>query len=54
MSPVITRFKVLVDFIKFEKLDLVTNLVFGGEYHDLTRVRVVIHRATVPDDQVQR
>src|SRR5215510_85488 len=35
------QINVLVDFIKFEKLDAVTNLVFGGKRHDLTQVRVV-------------
>src|SRR5262245_31263982 len=35
------QINVLVDFIKFEKLDAVTNLVLGGKRHDLTQVRVV-------------
>jgi hypothetical protein len=35
------QIKVLVDFIKFEELDAVTNLVLGGKRHDLTQVRVV-------------
>src|SRR5215470_3180952 len=35
------QINVLVDFIKFEELDAVTNLVLGGKRHDLTQVRVV-------------
>jgi hypothetical protein len=33
------QINVLVDFIKFEELDAVTNLVLGGKRHDLTEVR---------------
>jgi hypothetical protein len=35
------QINVLVDFIKFEEFDAVTNLVLGGKRHDLTQVRVV-------------
>jgi hypothetical protein len=39
--------KILVDFIKFEELDAVTNLVLGGKRHDLTQVRVVTPKRTM-------
>ena len=35
------QIKVLVDLIKIEELDAVTNLVLGGKRHDLTQVCVV-------------
>jgi hypothetical protein len=35
------QIKVLVDFIKFEELDAVTNLVLGGKRHDLAQVRII-------------
>ena len=35
------QIKVLVDFIKWEDLEDVTNLVLGGKRHNLTQVRVV-------------
>src|SRR5262249_24321043 len=35
------QIKLLIDFIKFEERDAVTNLVLGGKRHDLGQVRVV-------------
>src|SRR5215470_6590019 len=35
------QINVLVDFIKFEELDAVTDLVLGGKRHDLTQIRFV-------------